>query len=29
MLQWLGALVALEEDLGSIPSTHMVVHNHL
>jgi hypothetical protein len=28
MAQWLRALI-LEEDLGSIPSTHMVAHNHL
>jgi hypothetical protein len=27
--QWLRALVALAEDLGSVPSTHMVVHNYL
>jgi hypothetical protein len=29
MAQWLGALVALPVDTGSIPSTHVAVHNHL
>jgi hypothetical protein len=29
MTQWLGTLSALPENLGSIPSTHMVAHNHL
>ena len=29
MAQWLRALTALPEVLSSIPSTHMVVHNHL
>jgi hypothetical protein len=29
MAQWLGALAALVEDPGSIPSTHMMVHNYL
>ena len=29
MAQWLGALTALPEDLGSIPSTHMAAHNCL
>ena len=29
MAQQLGALAALSEVLGSIPSTHMVAHNHL
>lgn len=24
-----GALVALAEELGSVPITHIVVHNHL
>jgi hypothetical protein len=28
MAQWLRALIALTEDPGSIPSTHMMVHNH-
>lgn len=28
-VQWLGAIVALAEDLGSIPNTHIVAHNHL
>jgi hypothetical protein len=28
MAQWLRALAALAEDLGSIPSNHMVAHNH-
>ncbi|EDL81322.1 rCG31500 [Rattus norvegicus] len=27
MAQWLRALAALPEDLGSIRSTHMVVHS--
>jgi hypothetical protein len=27
--QWLRALIALPEDLSSIPSNHMVAHNHL
>lgn len=27
--QWLGPLVAFAEDLVSVPSKHMVVHNHL
>jgi hypothetical protein len=26
--QWLKALADLAEDLDSIPSTHMVAHNH-
>ena len=29
MAQQLRALAALAEDLGSVPSTHTVVHNHL
>jgi len=29
MAQWLRALTALPEDLSSIPSNHMVAHNHL
>ena len=29
MSQWLGALTALPEVLSSIPSNHMVAHNHL
>jgi len=29
MAQWLGALTALPEVLSSIPSNHMVAHNHL
>jgi hypothetical protein len=29
MAQWLKGLAALAEDLGSIPNTHLVVHNHL
>jgi hypothetical protein len=29
MAQWLRALTALPEVLGSIPSNHMVAHNHL
>lgn len=28
MAQWLKAFVALAEDLNSVPSTHMMVHNH-
>jgi hypothetical protein len=28
MAQWLRALTALPEILSSIPSNHMVVHNH-
>lgn len=28
MAPWLGVLAALTDDLGSIFSTHMVVHNH-
>lgn len=28
MAQWLTALIIFAEDLGSILSTHMVVHNH-
>jgi len=28
MAQRLRALVALAEDLDSVPSTHMVAHNH-
>lgn len=28
MAQWLSVLVALTEDLGSIPSTHMVAYDH-
>jgi hypothetical protein len=27
MAQWLGALLALVEDLGLIPSTHMAIYN--
>jgi hypothetical protein len=27
--QWLRALVAFLEDLGSVPNTHRVAHNHL
>jgi hypothetical protein len=27
--QWLRAVTALPEVLGSIPSNHMVAHNHL
>jgi hypothetical protein len=27
--QWLSAVTALPEDPGSIPSNHMVAHNHL
>ena len=29
MAQWLRALAALPEDLGSTPSNHMVAHNCL
>jgi hypothetical protein len=29
MTQWLRALTALPEVLSSIPSNHMVAHNHL
>jgi hypothetical protein len=29
MVQWLRALVALPEVLSSIPSNHMLSHNHL
>jgi len=29
MAQWLRALTAYPEVLSSIPSTHMVAHNHL
>jgi hypothetical protein len=29
MAQWLRALTALPEVLSSIPSIHMVAHNHL
>ena len=29
MAQWLRALTALPEILSSIPSNHMVAHNHL
>jgi hypothetical protein len=29
MAQWLRALTALPEFLSSIPSKHMVAHNHL
>jgi hypothetical protein len=29
MTQWLRALTALPEVLNSIPSNHMVAHNHL
>jgi hypothetical protein len=29
MAQWLGALTILPEVLSSIPSNHMVAHNHL
>jgi hypothetical protein len=29
MAQWLRALTALPEVLSSIPSKHMVAHNHL
>ncbi|KAM7335327.1 hypothetical protein ACRRTK_005804 [Alexandromys fortis] len=29
MAQWLRALAALPEVLSSIPSNHMVAHNHL
>jgi hypothetical protein len=27
--QWLRALIALLEELSSIPNNHMVAHNHL
>lgn len=27
--QWFGTLVALDKDLGSIPSTYVLAHNHL
>ena len=29
MTQWLRALIALPEVLNSVPSNHMVAHNHL
>jgi hypothetical protein len=29
MAQWLRALAAIPEVLSSIPSNHMVAHNHL
>jgi hypothetical protein len=29
MAQWLSTLIALPEELGSIPSTYIVGHNHL
>jgi hypothetical protein len=29
MAQWLRALAALPEDLGSVPRTHVADHNHL
>lgn len=29
MAQWLQTLVALTEDLGSVPNTHMEGHTHL
>ncbi|CAO2611528.1 hypothetical protein LEMLEM_LOCUS15185 [Lemmus lemmus] len=29
MVQWLRTLTALPEVLSSIPSNHMVAHNHL
>ena len=29
MVQWLRALIVLPNVLSSIPSNHMVVHNHL
>jgi hypothetical protein len=29
MAQWLQVLTAFPEDLSSIPSNHMVAHNHL
>jgi hypothetical protein len=29
LTQWLRALTALSEILGSIPRNHMVAHNHL
>ena len=28
-VQWLRALVAVSEDVGLVPSTHMAAHNHL
>ena len=28
MAQWLSTLIALPEELGSIPSTHVAAHNH-
>jgi hypothetical protein len=27
--QWLGTLVVLPEDLGSLPNIHMAAHNYL
>lgn len=29
MARWLGALDVSPKELGSIPSTHVVAHNHL
>lgn len=29
MAEGLGVFAALAEDLGSVPSTHMVAHSHL
>jgi hypothetical protein len=29
MVQWLNVLGVLSEELSSIPSMHMVAHNHL
>lgn len=29
MVRWLGAHAALAEDLSSVPSNHLVAHNHL
>lgn len=29
MAQWIEALITFAEDLGSVPSTHAVVHSHL
>jgi hypothetical protein len=29
LAQWLKTLAALPEDLGSVPSTHMVTHMYL
>lgn len=29
IVQWIREHTALTEDLGSVPSTHMTVHNHL